>query len=65
MLNEARNNDIIDKKIISDLHDFRDNRNANVHPEDRTSNYDANDLRRWTKEIFDLEVEKNESTSNS
>lgn len=65
MLNEARNNDIINKKIISDLHDFRDNRNANVHPEDRTSNYDANDLRRWTKEIFDLEVEKNESTSNS
>lgn len=65
MLNEARNNDIIDKKIISDLHDFRDNRNANVHPEDRTSNYDANDLRRWTKEIFDLEVGKNESTSNS
>ncbi len=65
MLNEARNNDIIDKKIISDLHDFRDNRNANVHPEDRTSNYDANDLRRWTKEIFGLEVGKNESTSNS
>ena len=58
MLNDARSNGIIDKKIISDLHDFRDNRNANVHPEDRASNYDANDLRRWAKEIFDLEVDK-------
>lgn len=58
MLNDARSNGIIDKKIVSDLHDFRDNRNANVHPEDRASNYDANDLRRWAKEIFDLEVEK-------
>ena len=27
-----------------------------VHPEDRTSNYNADDLRRWSKEIFDLEV---------
>ena len=57
MLNDARSNGIIDKKIISDLHDFRDNRNAYVHPEDRTSNYNADDLRRWSKEIFDLEVE--------
>ena len=57
MLNDARSNGIIDKKIISDLHDFRDNRNAYVHPEDRTSNYNADDLRRWAKEIFDLEVE--------
>ena len=56
MLNDARSNGIIDKKIISDLHDFRDNRNAYVHPEDRTSNYNADDLRRWAKEIFDLEV---------
>ncbi|MGI6701261.1 MAG: hypothetical protein ACOX3U_02170 [Christensenellales bacterium] len=57
MLNDARSNGIIDKKVISDLHDFRDNRNAYVHPEDRTSNYNADDLRRWSKEIFDLEVE--------
>lgn len=57
MLNDARSNGIIDKKIISDLHDFRDNRNAYVHPEDRSSNYNADDLRRWAKEIFDLEVE--------
>lgn len=57
MLNDARSNGIIDKKIISDLHYFRDNRNAYVHPEDRTSNYNADDLRRWSNEIFDLEVE--------
>lgn len=57
MLNDARSNGIIDKKIISDLHDFRDNRNAYIHPEDRTSNYNADDLRRWSNEIFDLEVE--------
>ncbi len=57
MLNDARSNGIIDNKIISDLHDFRDNRNAYVHPEDRTPNYNADDLRRWAKEIFDLEVE--------
>ena len=58
MLNDARENGTIDKKIVSDLHDFRDNRNANVHPEDRTPNYNADDLRRWAKEIFDLEVKK-------
>ena len=58
MLNDARSYAIIDKNIISDLHDFRDNRNANVHPEDRTPNYNANDLRRWSKEIFELGEEK-------
>ena len=58
MLNDARSNGIIDKKIVSDLHDFRDNRNAFVHPEDRVAKYDANDLRRWAKEIFDLEGDK-------
>lgn len=58
MLNEARSSGIIDKNIISDLHDFRSNRNANIHPEDRVATYDADDLRRWAKEIFDLEVEK-------
>ena len=57
MLSEARGNKLIDKNIISDLHDFRENRNANIHPEDRTANYKADDLRRWAKEIFDLEVE--------
>ena len=57
MLSEARSDKLIDKNIISDLHDFRENRNANIHPEDRTANYKAEDLRRWAKEIFDLEVE--------
>ena len=55
MLSEARKNGIIEKSIISDLHEFRENRNAYVHPEDRTANYNADDLRRWAMEIFDLE----------
>lgn len=58
MLNDAKSKKLIDKKIVADLHDFRDNRNANVHPVDRTPKFDANDLRRWACEIFDLEVEK-------
>lgn len=58
MLSEARRNGSVDRNIISDLHDFRENRNAYIHPEDRVSNFEANDLRRWNKEIFELEVEE-------
>ncbi len=58
MLSQARRDSLIDKNIVSDLHDFRENRNANIHPEDRKANYNANDLRRWAKEIFDLEESK-------
>ena len=58
MLSEARRSGIIDKKVISDLHDFRENRNAFVHPEDRTSNFTPDNLRRWSDEIFDLEEDK-------
>ena len=58
MLSEARRSGIIDKKIISDLHDFRENRNAFVHPEDRTANFTPDDLRRWSDEIFDLEEDE-------
>ena len=57
-LDNAKENGIIDKKVILDLHNFRDVRNGNVHPEDKKSNFDANDLRRWSKEIFDLEVDE-------
>lgn len=57
MLSEARKKRLIDRNVISDLHSFRENRNANIHPEDRTANYKADDLRRWSKEIFDLEVQ--------
>ena len=54
MLSEARNNKLIDISIISDLHNFRENRNAVIHPEDRTPNFKIEDLRRWANEIFDL-----------
>lgn len=58
MLSEARRENKIERNIVSDLHDFRENRNAFVHPEDRTANFNAEDLRRWSKEIFELEVEE-------
>ena len=57
MLSDARRTGVIEKSIISDLHDFRENRNAFIHPEDRTANFTVDDLRRWAKEIFDLEEE--------
>ncbi len=55
MLSEARKNKLIERSIATDLHDFRENRNAYVHPEDRSSNFKVEDLRRWTSEIFELE----------
>ena len=58
MLSEARKNGSIDKTIATDLHDFRENRNAFIHPEDRTSNFKPDDLRRWCKEIFELEEDE-------
>jgi hypothetical protein len=65
MLSEARKSGIIDRNIINDLHEFRENRNAYIHPEDRTSNFKVDDLRRWNEEIFELgEDEKHESSSN-
>lgn len=58
MLSEARKTGAVDRKIATDLHDFRENRNAYIHPEDRTANFKADDLRRWSKEIFELGEEK-------
>lgn len=58
MLSEARKNGSIDKAIATDLHDFRENRNAFIHPEDRTSSFKSDDLRRWCKEIFELEEDE-------
>lgn len=58
MLSEARRIGAIDRAIATDLHDFRENRNAYIHPEDRTANFKADDLRRWSKEILELGEEK-------
>lgn len=66
MLSEARKSGIIDRNIVNDLHEFRENRNAYIHPEDRTSNFKVDDLRRWNEEIFELgEDKKNEPSSNN
>lgn len=58
MLSNARRNGLIDRTIVSDLHDFRENRNAYIHPEDRKSNFRTDDLRRWSDEIFKLQEEE-------
>ena len=58
MLSEARRSGAIERNIATDLHDFRENRNAYIHPEDRSASFKADDLRRWCKEIFELGEEK-------
>ncbi len=58
MLSEARRSGKIDKSIASVLHDFRENRNAFIHPEDRTPKFKPDDMRRWSKEIFELEEDE-------
>lgn len=58
MLSEARRSGVIERSIATDLHDFRENRNAYIHPEDRTANFKVDNLRRWSKEIFELGEEE-------
>lgn len=58
MLSEARRSGAVERNIATDLHDFRENRNAYIHPEDRTANFKADDLRRWSNKIFELGEEK-------
>ena len=58
MLSEARRSGVIERNIATDLHNFRENRNAYIHPEDRSVNFKVDDLRRWGKEIFELGEEK-------
>lgn len=66
MLSEARRTGNIEREIVTDLHNFRENRNAYIHPENRELNFNADDLRRWSKEIFELgEEKKGEPSSNN
>lgn len=60
MLSLARDSGAIKRNIINDLHDFRANRNAYIHPGDRNINFRVDDLRRWNNEIFSLEEDKDE-----
>ncbi|MCF0217580.1 MAG: hypothetical protein HUJ42_00845 [Malacoplasma sp.] len=60
MISDARKKDIISKSIESDLHTFRENRNVYTHAEERSFNFKPDDLRRWSKQIFELENKKDE-----
>lgn len=60
MLSEARKQQLIDKGIVSDLHDFREARNANVHLDAPQVSFTPDDLRRWSQEIFDLVKKEDE-----
>lgn len=53
----ARKDKLIDENIVSDLFEFKNNRNAYIHPEDRKANFQPDDVRRWSKEIFELSKE--------
>lgn len=64
MLNIAKKEKLIDSNILNDLNDFRESRNLTIHSTDKTKNYSVADLKRWAKEIFDLEAKKNEPSSN-
>ena len=58
MLSEARNQKLLDEGLVSDLHRFRIARNAQVHFNTLEEEFTADDLRRWSKEIFELEEGK-------
>lgn len=58
MLKQAKNEDKIDEPTFQELDDMRDNRNAVVHPENRKTSFVPDDLRKWTKIVFDLDKQK-------
>lgn len=60
MLSETRRQKVIDKDIVSDLHDFREARNAYVHQDAPTVRFTPDDLRRWSEEIFELTKKEDE-----
>lgn len=64
MLSTAKSRGLIDENIVDDLHTFRKNRNAYIHPEERALKFKPEDLTRWCDEIFALEVSENEQTGD-
>ncbi len=66
MLSEARRNNLVDRDIATDLHDFREVRNSFAHVDGKAHKFTPDDLRRWCDEIFVLEEDKkDESPSNN
>lgn len=57
-LTVAKKEKLIDCNIVYDLLTFKENRNAYIHPEDRDANFQPDDIRRWSKEIFELGKEE-------
>ncbi len=64
MLSEARRSGAIERAIATDLHDFREVRNSYTHGDGKQKDFTPDDLRRWAKEIFELEETKDEPSSN-
>ena len=58
MLSRVEKNGSIERTMAKDLSDFRKNRNAYIHSEDRKLNIKSDDLKRWCKIIFALEEKK-------
>ncbi len=66
MLSEARRNNLFDRDIATDLHDFREVRNSFAHVDGKAHKFTPDDLRRWCDEIFVLEEDKkDEPPSNN
>ena len=57
-LTVAKKEKLIDRNIVYDLLTFKENRNAYIHPEERDANFQPDDIRRWSKEIFELGKEE-------
>ena len=57
-LTVAKKEKLIDRNIVYDLLTFKENRNAYIHPEERDDNFQPDDIRRWSKEIFELGKEE-------
>lgn len=57
-LNQAKEKKLLDKKIIIDLHKLRQARNPLVHAEKREVDFNADDLRIWSKQVFAIEEVK-------
>lgn len=58
-LNQAGKENLLSKEVLSDMHKLRQNRNEYAHPKEiRNQGFTADDLRKWTDEVFKIEEER-------